>query len=62
MRGERRIGGGLRVEKTLSGQTARNGLAQICFEQRNAGKQILSQRGPVGPGKLLFKIGQRKGR
>ena len=62
MRGARRIGSGLGVEKTFSGQTARNRLAQVCFEQGNAGKQVLSQGGAVGPGQLLFKIGQRKGR
>ena len=58
MRGACRIGSSLRIEKTFSGQTARNRLAQVCFEQGNAGKQVLSQGGAVGPGKLLFKIGQ----
>jgi hypothetical protein len=62
VRGARRIGSGLGVEKTFSWQTARNCLAQVCFEQCNAGEQILSQCGAVGPGKLLFKIGQRKRR
>ena len=62
MRGARRIGSGLRVEKTFSWQTTRNCLAQVRFEQGNAGKQILSQCRAVGPGKLLFEIGQGKGR
>ena len=62
MRGARRIGSGLGVEKTFSWQTARNGLTQVCFEQGNAGKQVLAQGGAVGPGKLLFKIGQGKWR
>jgi len=62
VRGARCIGSGLRVEKTFSWQTARNRLAQVCFEQCNAGEQILAQGGPVGPGKLLFKIGQGKWR
>ena len=62
MRGARRIGSRLRVEKTVSRQTARNRLAQVRFEQGNAGEQILAQGGAIGPGKLLFKIGQGKGR
>ena len=62
MRSARCICSSLRVEKTISGQTARNRLAQVRFEQGNAGEQVLSQGGALGPGKPLFKIGQRKGR